>query len=104
MGIRILEGDYDRSRSGAVLIDSVTERPMTLPLFDCSDAAEDFEAFARDEAKQDIRSIEPRRLDELHTQWLRQVCTACWTRDCDCAGCGSRCHVGCPTNCPEARP
>jgi hypothetical protein len=95
MGIRILEGEYDHGKEGAVLIDSVTERPLfPLPLFACGDAAEDFERYAR-RLVGDIRTVDPKRLDDLHTAWLALVCDACWTRDCDCEECGRPCAIPC---------
>jgi|SRR6185312_4903332 len=80
MGIWVLEGEMDGSREGAALVDSVTMRPLWLPVFDGVEAAEDFLAFSRREGVRDLRTLGPQEADALHTRWLeapKADCRAC---------------------------
>jgi hypothetical protein len=53
----------------AVLIDSVTERPLNLPAFDDKYAAERFLAYAHERGCRDVRALTGAELEALHAGW-----------------------------------
>lgn len=56
-------------RAGALLLDSVTMRPIDLPLFDDVEQAERFLGWAHDQGAPDVRALHPEVLDALHRMW-----------------------------------
>lgn len=58
-------------REGAVLFDSVTMRPIGLPLFDSEEEADTFLAYAYSLEFDDVRAMSQESLDRLHTEWCR---------------------------------
>jgi hypothetical protein len=73
MAIWIVEGSTDDEGldTRALLLDSVTERPLHLPAFQDREQAETFLAFATGEGVSDVRRLEDGPLDDLHTRWAR---------------------------------
>jgi hypothetical protein len=72
MGIVVLSGDMD-GLDRAVLMDSVTERPLALPSFEGAEDAENFLGFAMTRSRVDIRALSADALDGLHDAWIEQV-------------------------------
>lgn len=72
MGIWTCEVDTlgDDGRTRGMLLDSCSMRPLPLPLFDSTDAAEGFLEYAEHRGFHDVRRLEPEQLDDLHSQWI----------------------------------
>lgn len=104
MGIWTLTGEVDGGPlERAILIDSVTERPLALPAFDCRDDADAFVAWLSAESGSDPRALSAAVLDAWHTRWISQRCGECYTLTCACVGCARPCTQACPRTCGEAR-
>jgi hypothetical protein len=71
MGIWILEGDVGGNDPRAVLLDSVTERPLNVPSFGSREQAQSFLDFADSRGVIDVRRLDDEELDTLHTRWVR---------------------------------
>ena len=73
MAIWIVEGGTDDEGldTRALLLDSVTERPLNLPAFQDREEAETFLVFAVGEGVSDVRRLDDGPLDELHTRWAK---------------------------------
>jgi hypothetical protein len=72
MGVRILAGSFDGGPERAALVNSVTERPLALPMFE---DREDAEAFLRwcsgvGYRGRSLERLNPAELDACHTRWL----------------------------------
>jgi hypothetical protein len=78
MGIRILEGDYDGTTSGAVMMDSVTEWAFG-PLFDNGQEAELFILWhSREYGKCVSRATQPQLADRFcEFRKLETTCAEC---------------------------
>ncbi len=70
MGVWILSGDVGHMER-AVLVDSVTETPLTLPCFEDEEDAELFLEFAAERGVKDVRALDPYALDTLHDKWIK---------------------------------
>jgi hypothetical protein len=105
MSIIVLKVESDDDVYG-LLIDTVTERPVPVPLFAGGpDAAKDFLEFARLAMNGDhLETLKAPLWDRIHDAWLRAACSACWRRDCACPWCGCQCDVGHTVDCREVRP
>jgi hypothetical protein len=100
MGVRILEGEYDGGPGErAILVDSVTERPLALPMFECAADAEGFLRWFLAEGHGDPRGATFAVLDLAHTLWVKSRCEACYALDCACKSCGSPCTQPCAAEC-----
>lgn len=99
MTIRILEGEWAGGPGErAVLVDSVTEKPLPLPMFECADDARNF--LARFESQHGSPLVVPvAMLDLAHTLWVKTRCMACYEIDCSCKYCGAPCHEPCAKQC-----
>jgi hypothetical protein len=89
---------YDADVGRALLMDSVTERPLPMHSFETREGADDFVAWCM-EAHGDPRKVGEMTLDLYVQEWRGLVCRACWERDCACPGCGNRCSRTCPAEC-----
>jgi len=75
MGVRIIEGDYDGTTSGAVMMDSVTEWAFG-PLFDNTEEAELFISWHQREYGTCVRrATQPQLADRFGI--FRKLVTAC---------------------------
>lgn len=75
MGVRIIEGEYDGTASGAVMIDSVTEWAFG-PIFDNSEEAELFILWHdREYGISVLRATQPQLADRFGD--FRKLVTAC---------------------------
>lgn len=72
MGIWILEGDVGGNDPRAVLLDSVTERPLNVPAFGDREEAQAFLDYADSQGVTDVRRLDDDELDRLHTRWVVQ--------------------------------
>jgi len=71
MGLWTCVIDEDSDAAGcALLLDSVTMRPLALPLFRSERDAESFERYAAEQDYPELRSLSAYALDRLHTAWL----------------------------------
>ena len=99
MGVRVLCGDYDGGPTeGAVLIDSVTDLPLPVPMFASGAGAEDFLQWHL------AKYGDPRRSPlslEHHGEWHALRCPACDTTDCSCPDCGKTCSQPHAAECRE---
>jgi len=87
MGVRVFVGDeagcegYGERK--AFLFDSVTEKPLPLPLFESHDDAANFCTWFT-EKHGDPRAAHPTVLDLAHTLWLKKRCGECFEWECTC--------------------
>ena len=70
MGIWIGVADFG-GLERAVIADSVTERPLALPMFGSTRQAESFLYFAERRGIRDVRAVDSELLDQLHSDWLK---------------------------------
>ena len=78
MGVRILEGDYDGTTSGAVFVDSVTEWAFG-PIFDNEQEAELFLSWHQQEFGKCVRRATQPQLADRFAQFrnLETACSEC---------------------------
>ena len=73
MGVRILDGIYDGSRTAAALVDSTTDTAFG-PLFKNAACAEDFLAWlpAHVVTDGDPRKLDAGQLEHMHAKWVKE--------------------------------
>lgn len=103
MGVWVLAGELDGGpEERAILVDSVTMRPILTPLFECRDDAENFlQWFLKEHG--DPRGKPTALLEVAHAVWVKHRCEECYAFDCSCPGCGNKCDVPCDSLCEESR-